>query len=310
MSTPQTQIAAPEEFSDPLAQKPEPPDRLFFATGILLDAEDFRAEQLYHRGRLSRTLAYLHGSGTIAGLLVEWQKPLKPGDDAKFPDGLPEEIKVSPGLAIDRLGRLIEVPAPACIRLGRWYESKEQSPDDLYKAFHPAKPGDPANVVVVDVFIRFCSCERGKTPAFATGPFDALNAVQPSRMREFYKLELVAREHNDPDLLKSGLNDLSTIGDVNARRAALHNEILGGWREGSEEAHGQWKKSGGLGLSKEHEANQDPTSVFLARLTLPASTPARAGEKPIRKTNEEVIVDNLSRRFVYTGASLARWLGI
>jgi hypothetical protein len=49
MSASQVQITTPEEFSDPLEQKPEPPDRLFYATGILLDAEDFKAEQLYHR---------------------------------------------------------------------------------------------------------------------------------------------------------------------------------------------------------------------------------------------------------------------
>jgi hypothetical protein len=145
----------------------------------------------------------LHGGGTVAGLRVEWVKQLEPGKMPSFPRGRAEEIVVAPGIAVDRLGRVIEVPASACIRLARWYE--QQPAAELFKAFHPAKQGDPANVVVVDVFIRFYSCERGKTPAFATGPFDALDAVQPSRMREFYKLELVAREHDDPDLLKSRL---------------------------------------------------------------------------------------------------------
>jgi hypothetical protein len=250
----------------------------------------------------------LHGSGTVAGLRVDWVKPLAPGEDPNFPTGRDEEIVVNAGLAIDRLGRLIEVPSSGCIRLMRWYQ--QQTAAELFKAFHPANTGDPANVVVVDVFIRFYSCERGKTPAFATGPFDALDAVQPSRMREFYKLELVAREHDNPNLLKSGLSDLSAIANVNSRRLTLHNEILNGWREGTEETHGQWSKNGGLAPLPEHEANQDPTSLFLTRLKLPADPPARAGEKPIRKANIEVSVDNLSRRFVYTGASLARWLGI
>ena len=108
MSASQVQITSPTEILDPLAQKPEPPDRLFYATGILLDAEDFKAEQLYHRGRLSRALAYLHGGGTVAGLRVEWVKPLEPGEDAKFPRGRAEEIVVAPGIAVDRLGRVIE----------------------------------------------------------------------------------------------------------------------------------------------------------------------------------------------------------
>src|SRR5258708_794373 len=121
MSASQVQVTSSEEIPDPLAQKPELPDRLFYATGILLDAEDFRAEQLYHRGRLSRALAYLHGGGTVAGLRVDWIKPLNPGEDAAFPKGRDEEIVVNPGIAIDRLGRVIEVPTSGCIRLMRWY---------------------------------------------------------------------------------------------------------------------------------------------------------------------------------------------
>ena len=32
----------------------EGPDRVNYATGVLLNAEDFQAEQDYHRGRLAR----------------------------------------------------------------------------------------------------------------------------------------------------------------------------------------------------------------------------------------------------------------
>ena len=80
--------------TDPLSEKVQSPDRLFFATGVLLDAEDFKAEQLYHRGRLSRALAYLHGYGTVAGLKVEWQPPLEPGTDPDFPAGREEQIRL------------------------------------------------------------------------------------------------------------------------------------------------------------------------------------------------------------------------
>lgn len=308
MSALQTQITSGEEIADPLTNKPEPPDRLFYAIGMLLDAEDFKAEQLYHRGRLGRALAYLHGGGTVAGLKVEWNKELKPGENEEFKNGREEEIVVHPGLAIDRVGRVIEVPAQSCIRLNRWYE--KQPPAELVKAFHPANTGDPANVVVVDVFIRFVICERGKTPAFATGPFDALDAVQPSRLREFYKIELVTREHDNPDVLKRELTDLSALTNPAARRAQLHKEILDGWREGTEEAQGQWKKNGGLAPLPEHEPNQDPAAMFLARLKIPADPPPAVGERPVRKTTAEVKVDNESRRFVYTVDSLARWIGI
>ena len=45
-------------------------ERVFYAAGALLTEDDFRTEQRYHRGRLGRVLAYLHGAGTIAGLDV------------------------------------------------------------------------------------------------------------------------------------------------------------------------------------------------------------------------------------------------
>src|SRR5687768_6371557 len=45
-------------------------ERLAFNNGALLDADQLRLEQHYHRSRLGRALAYLHGYGTIAGLNV------------------------------------------------------------------------------------------------------------------------------------------------------------------------------------------------------------------------------------------------
>ena len=44
-----------------------------------------------------------------------------------------------------------------------------------------------------DIFLAFHPCERGYTPAFASGPFDALDASQPSRVRDAYELTLVPR---------------------------------------------------------------------------------------------------------------------
>src|SRR5512138_901827 len=88
-------------------------ERPFYATGMLLTAEDFEAEQNYHRSRLARALAELHGYGTAAGLEVQYrQDPPKEPGDAPI-----EQIIVQPGLAVDRLGRVIEVPGAACLRL-------------------------------------------------------------------------------------------------------------------------------------------------------------------------------------------------
>ena len=89
---------------------------------------------------------------------------------------------------------LVEVPEAACIRLDRWYRSQEAS--RLALALHETlvlrdeevEEGAEAgavdvtldSAVIADLFLRFVPCERGKTPAFAAGPFDALDAVQGS----------------------------------------------------------------------------------------------------------------------------------
>lgn len=281
---------SPEQ--DPLTLRPFP-DRLFYETGALLAKDDFRDEQTYHRGRLARALRYLHGSGTVAGLRVEW---------IPREEGVREEhLTVKPGLAIDRWGRIIEVPRSACLRLDRWYRA--QDPDLLTQAFHPRTPpvpDDPYTGVVVDLFIRFTVCERGKTPIFATGPFDALDAVAPSRLRDWYELELVLRPESDPPLPRPWHPELASITDPEAKRVALKNAILDNWRETTADTDDD-----ALPLLPEHRVGQDPASIFLARMVIPAT----AGSPPVR-TSDPVTVDNLRRPFVVPPFGIARWLDL
>src|SRR5258706_462277 len=99
-------------YAQPLSERP------LYATGMLLDAQDFADAQTYHRVQLARAMAYLAGGGTLAGLRVTHQVA------TSGPNARPEEIRVEPGLAVDRLGRLIELPRPACLRLPRWYDAQ------------------------------------------------------------------------------------------------------------------------------------------------------------------------------------------
>jgi hypothetical protein len=271
------------EEQDPLETSTYVPDRVYFAIGSMLSAEDFQAEQSYNRGRLARALAYLHGAGTVSGLKVEY----------KGPKGAEERIEVQPGIAIDRLGRIIEVPREACLRLDRWYMA--QNPGELQQAFHADKSG-----VIVDVFVRFMCCERGRAPAFASGPFDATDFTVPSRVRDAYKLELVLRKEGTPPLPEKLWPDLGADNDLAHRRAALHDAIFASWRGGTD----QWDVQG-LIPSAEHAVGQDTRSLFLARLIIPA-TPG----SPPGRTEAPVTVDNDSRQFLYTPAALARWIGI
>jgi hypothetical protein len=292
--------------ADPLSATPEPPDRVNYATGVLLNAEDFEAEQLYHRGRLARALAYLHGSGTVAGLRVEWQRPLNPGDDPQLPAGREEGLVVQPGIAIDRLGRIVELQTPACIRLDRWYRG--QPADALIEALHPRTPplpDDPYGGVVVDLFIRFHACERGKTPAFAAGPFDALDAVVASRLRDAYRLELVLRPEDAPPQPRSRWPDGSAIADAPTRAATLRSAIYDAWREGTD----SWNDDGPLPLP-EHAPGQNPTAIFLARLVLPATAEIDDLGRPTRTAGEDVTIQDEARPFVYPTDLLAQLAGL
>jgi hypothetical protein len=305
---------------DPLTKKPEPPDRVFYATGVLLDAEDFEAEQIYHRGRLARALAYAHGSGTVAGLGVAWKH-------AGTADKLDDMVIVEPGMVIDRLGRMIEVTRQACIRLQRWYDAQDTSklaqsyrhsvritPDTMTRdsagewTIEAGTAEESINGVVVDVFVRFVTCERGKTPAFASGPFDATDAVQPSRLRDGYELTLVPRI-DDPAaaLPELAWSELDRVTEPAKRERRLQDAILGRWRERSP----YWTRDGLLG-GPEHLEGQDPTAVFLTRMVLPASRTLADTDRPVRDAQRPVRVDNHLRSFVYTAGALARvlpWTG-
>jgi hypothetical protein len=298
--------------SDPLYARPQPQRPAYF-TGMLLDAQDFRDEQTYHRGRLAQAIAFLSGGGTVAGLRVTHR-----AEDAAT--GTPEEIRVEPGLAVDRLGRLVEVPRPACLRLQRWFEASMAADggDTLRRAAYAdlarfvslrlrteSGSGDipalPARAIVADVFLRFVACEQGLTPSFATGPFDALDAVATSRLRDAYELLLVARDALDDDYdgLPAPGPVLTLIPNVVERRAVLQDLVLNAWS-----ASGRSGQEGELAPLPEHPRDIDPTAVFLARVLIPA-TP----DEPPQRDGTGVLVDNWARRFVPSIGLLMRWLG-
>jgi hypothetical protein len=302
---------APE--ADPLYARPAA-ERPGYATGMLLDARDFSDEQTYHRGRLARALASLTGGGTLAGLRVG-HSPATTGAQAR-----PEEIRVEPGLAVDRLGRLVEVPRPACLRLQAWYDAERAADggDRLRRAAYTdvdrflsararaeagsaGRPPVPARGVIADVFLRFIACARGLTPSFAAGPFEALDAVATSRVRDAYELQLVSRDGLDDafDGLPAPGPDLAAIADPDERRARLQDAVLESYPAG-----GRAGSPGDLEPLPEHPAGADPTAVFLARVVIPvgaADPPERAGDA--------AFVDGWRRRFVPSALLMARWVG-
>lgn len=286
--------------TDPLT-RPLPPDRLHYETGMLLDVEDFQDEQTYHRSRLARLAAYLHGYGTVAGLEVQWLPALE--ERTSPPRSAREEqLVVTPGLALDRLGRLLEVRRPLCLRLGAWFEQQAADPvgrDRLSNAYHAAASGLPDGVWA-DVFIACAPCLHGTRPAFATGNLDKLDGVAPSRVRDGSRLSLVLREEEDPGTPRRPFPDLSGLSDPEERRRRMvEYKLREGWLEST-----LWENGGDrLSHLPEHTLDQDGTELFLARVVLPA----HPGPPVARDMTRDVEVFNELRLFSFSTAELA-WL--
>lgn len=273
--------------TDPLEATPAA-ERVNYATGVLLDAEDFRDEQTYHRGRLATALRHLVGFGTVAGLRV-----ITPAAaDAEL------ELTVAPGVGIDRYGRLLELQAPQCIRLARWFTHETTA--SLRAAVHRAPRVPTPAALVVDVFMSAMDCARGKTPAFATGPFDALDAVVPSRIAEAVRLELVPRTEGPPASIPQPENFWPPAdGPIEDQLAA----VLGGWDGGTAHA-----AHGTLEPLTEHVEGHDPSALLLARVMIPVilAEAAPVTTRPVLDLTARVTVDNTVRPYIYLGG---KWMG-
>jgi hypothetical protein len=279
-------LADPLTPADPLEVQ-APPERVNYAIGVLLDAQDFLDEQTYHRGRLAKALKHLVGFGTLAGLRV-----IPPADgDAEL------ELQVAPGLAIDRYGRLVEIGAPQCIRLARWFAA--QTTEALLAAIQRTPRVKVDVAVVVDVFLSADACPVGKTPAFATGPYDALDAVTPARLADAFQLQLVPRDEGPPAAIPAPQSFWPAAG---ATHDALLEAVLESWEDAPATADET------LAPLQEHVDGYDPSAVLLARVAIPVTlaTNAPAGTRPTLATTSRVSADNSLRPFI---ALPGKWVG-
>lgn len=265
-----------------------PPERVNYATGVLLQAEDFRDEQTYHRARLATALSYLLGHGTLAGLAV------------RAPEAEDNELhlRVEAGLAIDRHGRMIEVAEPWCTRLARWFAAQDTG---ALRAAIQRSPRTPVPVAVVaDLFLSLADCGRGKTPSFAQGPFDALDALVPARLAESPAFELVLRAEGPPAPIPTPANHWPEAdASADARLAA----VIGSYRPGQGEG-----VEGSLAPFAEHVGGHDAGAVLLARIAIPVTLAADApsGTRPVLDLATRVQVDNRVRPFIFLPG---KWLG-
>lgn len=257
---------------DPIISE-SPPERVAYGIGRMLGAEDFLAEQSYHRGRLAR-VAQLLGTGTVRGLNVS---VVADQDPEKI------EVQVDPGLALDRSGRVIEVSNKACIRLKKFLDAQTDS--DLSSSFK-----DKAKGLVADVFVRFVACDRGMTPALGVAEYDATDAFTANRTLDGFRMELVLRT-DDPKLPASPWEQ--AVAKSASSSAVL--DAVKAWLLDPKNATVE---------PDEYPAKYDKTAVFLARITV-AGTSGGAGKRPSLDLSNTAI-DNTSRLFVCPPSLLAR----
>jgi len=205
------------------------------------------------------------------------------------------EIAVMPGVAIDRLGRMIEVPRTVCIRILPWLASQTNS--DLSSALHSGN-------ILVDVFATFIPCSSGVTPCFATNDdYSATDAFSANRLLDSFAMRLVLRTEASPGLPQDqwlGTGPAPTGVVTAAYEQSLKQSILAA-RSGAAAAQ---PFSPNAAIPVEYPKGFDYSSVFLARISIPATT----GTPPYNVN--QLTIDNLSRLFLYPASLVARSIGL
>jgi hypothetical protein len=158
----------------------EPLRRVSYEAGMMLGLEATRAEQAYHRRRLTRHHYWLHGYGTLAGLLVS----MDPADHANDTDDILVRLHVNPGIAIDGLGREILLHETYCIDLRQWLEAQTEAL--LLEGFDSS-----SNLLWLKVTARQKDCPVGMQPVLSRKLNLSTDAVQPSRTADSVQLELI-----------------------------------------------------------------------------------------------------------------------
>jgi len=211
------------------------------------------------------------------------------------------EIEVTPGMAVDRVGRMIEVPRTVCIRIQPWLANQPLA--DL-NSFVTSGSGN----VLIDVFATYVACTRGVTPCFGTqDDYSATDAFSANRMLDSFAMRIVLRDDSGAGLPKDPWDVAGAIpsGAITPDIAkSLKQSILA-----ANSGPGSTPPFADSGPTpSEIPPGFDASSVFLARISIPATAGA-SGEPPVFDLNS-ITIDNLARLFLYPAALVARSIGL
>lgn len=277
--------------------------KVAYEAGMLLGLEATQEEQDYHRRRLTRHQYWLQGSGTLAGMVVS----LSPSETTET-GPVKTSLLVGPGLGIDGLGREVLIHESYCINLGDWL--KAQSETDLRDGYD-----EDANLLWLKVTVRYEECDVAAQPVLARKLNLSTDAVQPSRVADSIKLELIPEippeaearfqpwhahdpvEDAVPEILTATESTyLSNASGEAQRQLQLHARLL------------HALDNTGVTAQLLADELEDGARLLLARLSIPLAdlnTILDADENDEVINPTDINVNNLLRPFLITASQLA-----
>lgn len=285
------------EQDDQLA---EPLRRVSYEAGMMLGLEATRDEQAYHRRRLTRHQYWLHGYGTLAGLRVS----MDPATHSNDVDDILVRLHVSPGIAIDGLGREVLVHETYCINLRQWLDA--QSEAALLEGFDGSN-----DLLWLKVCVRQKDCQLAQQPVLARKLNLSTDAVQPSRTADSVQLELIPELPPAADERFAPWASHTPVADTLPALSDAEQQTLDDLEISNPAAHAQLSlqarllhalDSSGLATTNLADELEQGARLLLAHISISSTDVNNIVVNP-----ERISINNLVRPFLTTASQLA-WL--
>lgn len=287
----------------------KPLERVNYEPGMLLGVEATKAEQAYHRQRVNRLQYWFQGAGTLMGLLVKMKPPHLTGDE----NDQSIRLIVSPGIAIDGLGRELLSYEPYCVNFSDWLKLQDKKffSDGLLRV------GDE-KFIQLCITIRYQVSSAGLQPVMMRKVNAGIDPVQPSRARDSILLEIIpgAPDKIPDDFYRAGLkmkpveDDTEALGLLTKYEQEYFNNQTAKKRQltrlKTQLLCGLTNEVGALELKGAYD---ELARVLLASIQIPVEEIVVDGEIDYQLTlnPDEIQLNNLIRPFITTPDQLA-WL--
>jgi hypothetical protein len=295
----------------------EPISRVAYRHGMMLGVEALRDEQAFFRRRLSRHQYWLHGAGTVVGLAVTLDHGSVLADTTR---DQAMQLVVSPGIALDGLGREVVLTEAYCLDLRAWIEANRDEDTREWTGSNTHIPQQGG--LWLEVGIRQQDCDRGLQPVVAAEVNSGIDPVATSRIEQSVALEIrpITPADPDPDALATpeppraplpGAAHPGAPADLGALLNPVEQAYLGAV-EGENPSSGALLRLHADRLFRLRDSDLTPeklteTLSALARVPLARLRLATLGDLGLVSHPSRVAINNLVRPFV-THPDLLRWV--